>query len=81
MSKIIASAAIRGAHKIVERAEDTRPCFRRLRELRDTINDSGRLRRPLSELSMGMTQDFEVAVEEGATMVRIGSALFRGILT
>ena len=66
---------------IVERAEDTRPCFRRLRELRDTINDSGRLRRPLTELSMGMTQDFEAAVEEGATMVRIGSALFRGILT
>jgi hypothetical protein len=66
---------------IVERAEDTRPRFRRLRELRDTINDSGRLRRPLTELSMGMTQDFEVAVEEGATMVRIGSALFRGILT
>jgi len=66
---------------IVERAEEARPCFRRLRELRDTINESSRLRRPLSELSMGMTQDFDVAVEEGATMVRIGSALFRGVLT
>ena len=66
---------------IVERAEETRPCFRRLRELRDRVNDSGRLSRPLTELSMGMSQDFEVAIEEGATMVRIGSALFRGITT
>jgi len=66
---------------IVERAEEARPCFRRLRELRDRLNDSGRRGRPLSELSMGMTQDFEVAIEEGATLVRIGSALFRGITT
>jgi len=66
---------------IVERSADTRPYFRRLRELRDRINDSASLRRPLTELSMGMTQDFEVAIDEGATMVRIGSALFRGIVT
>lgn len=48
--------------------EDVRPVFRQLRELRDAIG--------LPELSMGMTDDFEVAVEEGATMVRIGRALF-----
>ncbi len=66
---------------IAARAEETRPCFRRLRELRDRLNGSGGLSRPLTELSMGMTQDFEVAIEEGATLVRIGSALFRGITT
>ncbi len=49
--------------------EQTRPVFRRMRELRDALG--------LTELSMGMTGDFEVAVEEGATMVRIGRALFR----
>ena len=47
-----------------------RPCFRELKKLADAHN--------LKEISMGMTQDFEVAVEEGATMVRIGSAIFRG---
>jgi len=61
---------------LVEDAEQTRPLFRRLRELRDE-NADRYPRAPLAELSMGMTQDFEVAVEEGATMVRIGSALFR----
>lgn len=50
--------------------EDTRPVFRTLRELADANG--------LSELSMGMTEDFEVAIEEGATMVRIGRALFSG---
>lgn len=64
---------------IVEQAGEARPCFRRLRELRDHLNGSLPLRRALTELSMGMSQDYEVAVEEGATMVRIGSALFRGI--
>jgi PLP dependent protein len=49
-------------------AEKTRPSFRRLRELRDETG--------LRELSMGMTQDFEIAIEEGATMVRIGTAVF-----
>jgi len=60
---------------LVERAEDARPFFRRLRELRDRIRDAYP-ELALSELSMGMTNDFEVAVEEGATMVRIGRALF-----
>lgn len=54
--------------------EAVRPVFRRLRELRGEL---GRLLgAPLSHLSMGMSDDFEVAVEEGATMVRIGRAIF-----
>jgi pyridoxal phosphate enzyme (YggS family) len=53
-----------------------RPYFVRLRELRDTLQASGILSPQMSELSMGMTGDYEAAVEEGATMVRIGTALF-----
>jgi len=56
--------------------EEARPYFRRLREIRDEINTSGIMGYPLKELSMGMSHDFEVAVEEGATMVRIGTAIF-----
>lgn len=54
--------------------EGTRPMFRLLRSLRDDL--AARLGRPLPVLSMGMTLDFEVAIEEGATIVRIGTALF-----
>jgi len=54
--------------------ELSRPWFRRLRELRDRA--ALRLARPLPELSMGMTDDFEVAIEEGATLVRVGRAIF-----
>jgi hypothetical protein len=50
-----------------------RPFFRRLRTLRDKLAGEGF---HLTELSMGMTHDFEVAIEEGATMVRIGTAIF-----
>ena len=53
---------------IVADPEDTRPIFRRLRELRDRLG--------LRELSMGMSSDYAVAVEEGASMVRIGRAIF-----
>ncbi len=53
--------------------EEVRPFFRHLRELRDALGAEGF---PLRELSMGMTNDFEVAVEEGATLVRIGTAIF-----
>jgi uncharacterized pyridoxal phosphate-containing UPF0001 family protein len=53
--------------------EATRPYFRKLRELRDRLGGEGYR---LPELSMGMSQDFEEAVEEGATMVRIGTAIF-----
>jgi pyridoxal phosphate enzyme (YggS family) len=58
---------------IPERPEDARPFFARLRALRDGIRE----RHPdVLELSMGMSLDYEVAVEEGATMVRVGTALF-----
>jgi pyridoxal phosphate enzyme (YggS family) len=53
-----------------------RACFRRLRELRDRLQEQFGIALP--ELSMGMTDDFEIAVVEGATMVRIGRALFGG---
>lgn len=58
-----------------EDPERTRPVFRGLRELRDELNRSGIAASPLAELSMGMSNDFEVAVEEGATWVRIGTVL------
>ena len=57
-----------------EDPERTRPYFRRLRELRDEMVAGGLLQG--TELSMGMSHDFEVAVEEGATLVRVGTALF-----
>ncbi|WNQ13528.1 YggS family pyridoxal phosphate-dependent enzyme [Paenibacillus aurantius] len=57
------------------RAEETRPVFRRLRELRDELNERGILPQPVNELSMGMSNDFEVAVEEGATWIRLGTVL------
>ena len=57
--------------------EAVRPVFATLRQLRDRINREAHLPRPLAELSMGMTQDYEVAIEEGATIVRVGTALFR----
>jgi len=55
--------------------EETRPVFRALRQLRDELNASSVLDEPLTELSMGMSNDFEVAVEEGATWVRLGTVL------
>ncbi len=55
--------------------EGARPLFRRLRELRDEATRAG-LAPAFAHLSMGMSEDFEVAVEEGATMVRIGRAIF-----
>jgi pyridoxal phosphate enzyme (YggS family) len=56
--------------------EQARPYFRRLRELRDELAGKGAFGESKGELSMGMTHDFEVAIEEGATMVRIGTAIF-----
>jgi len=56
--------------------ERVRPFFRRLRELRDALKLQGRFDSSAGELSMGMSQDFEVAIEEGSTMVRIGTAIF-----
>jgi pyridoxal phosphate enzyme (YggS family) len=59
-----------------ENPEDVRPWFRRLREERQRLLDAGVPGEHLAELSMGMSHDFEVAVEEGATLVRVGSAIF-----
>jgi pyridoxal phosphate enzyme (YggS family) len=58
----------------LEDPEQIRPFFRKLRELRDSL--SRRTGRPLPELSMGMSHDFEIAIEEGATQVRLGTAIF-----
>jgi pyridoxal phosphate enzyme (YggS family) len=58
-----------------ENPQDVRPYFQRLRELRERLRDDG-ANLDLKELSMGMTHDYTVAVEEGATIVRIGTALF-----
>ena len=59
-----------------ENPEDARPWFVRLRGHRDRLLDSGVPPAMLRELSMGMSHDFAVAIEEGATMVRIGTAIF-----
>ncbi|RUS48421.1 YggS family pyridoxal phosphate-dependent enzyme [Cohnella sp. AR92] len=56
-------------------AEQTRPVFRALRLLRDELNESRAFAEPLTELSMGMSGDFEIAIEEGATWVRLGTVL------
>lgn len=56
--------------------EEVRPCFRTLRELKEKIIDARLPNVEMEYLSMGMTSDFEVAIEEGANMVRIGTAIF-----
>ncbi|QQS49253.1 MAG: YggS family pyridoxal phosphate-dependent enzyme [Acidobacteriota bacterium] len=60
----------------LEDLEELRPFFRRLRKLRDEAIGAGIVGPEFTELSMGMSHDFEVAIEEGATMVRIGTAIF-----
>lgn len=58
---------------IPQRPEDSRPHFEMLRELRDAVSETAP---GVSELSMGMTDDFEVAIEEGASIIRVGRAIF-----
>ena len=60
----------------VENPEEARPWFRRLRDMRDRLTDEGVSPALVRELSMGMSHDFEVAVQEGSTIVRIGTAIF-----
>lgn len=60
----------------LQRPEDSRWVFRDLRELRDSLREMPLNGVELDELSMGMTNDFKVAVEEGATIVRVGRAIF-----
>ena len=59
-----------------EDVEQVRPFFRRLRELRDELRTQGAFGDRPGELSMGMTHDYEIAIAEGATMLRIGTAIF-----
>ncbi len=59
-----------------ENPEDGRPYFRRLREIAERINHLRMLRVDLQELSMGMSHDYAIAIEEGATIVRVGTAIF-----
>ena len=69
--------SVRGLMAIPPWAEDpeaSRPWFRKLSELRDRLEDE--VSHPLPELSMGMSHDFEIAIAEGATMVRVGTAIF-----
>ena len=62
----------------VDDPEAARPFFRRLRDVRERLLARGVAASALNELSMGMSHDFEVAVEEGATLVRVGTAIFGG---
>ena len=59
-----------------EKAELTRPYFVKLRELHDRLVEQRAFGDGDGELSMGMTHDFEIAIEEGATMIRVGTAIF-----
>jgi uncharacterized pyridoxal phosphate-containing UPF0001 family protein len=59
-----------------EDTEGARPYFRRLRKLRDQLTARNLPAVTLEVLSMGMSHDFEVAIEEGSTCVRVGSAIF-----
>ena len=64
---------------LVDDPERARPTFRGLRQLRDELRQRTGDATLLPELSMGMSNDFEVAIEEGATLYRIGSLLFEGL--
>ena len=59
-----------------ENPDCARPYFKTLRELRNKLQKEGHFRERSGELSMGMSHDFEIAIEEGATMVRVGTAIF-----
>jgi PLP dependent protein len=74
---LLASLDLRGLMAVPPYSDDperVRPYFQQLRELRDAL--AQRLGRPLPTLSMGMSHDFEVAIEEGASEIRLGTALF-----
>lgn len=59
-----------------DNAEDVRPYFKRLCELRNALRSQNAFSNGRGELSMGMSQDYEIAIEEGATVVRVGTAIF-----
>jgi hypothetical protein len=77
----LAKLELRGLMTVPPYTEDpqgARPYFRKLRELRDQIAVRGLPRVSMDELSMGMSHDFEVAIEERSTCVRVGTAIFGG---
>src|SRR5438067_6249442 len=61
---------------LFDEAEKARPYFKCLRELRDELQKEGAFDERPGDLSMGMTHDFEIAIEEGATIIRVGTAIF-----
>ncbi|MEW6189680.1 MAG: YggS family pyridoxal phosphate-dependent enzyme [Actinomycetota bacterium] len=63
---------------LIEDTEETRPVFRRLRKLGENVKELNLPRVEMEYLSMGMTNDFEIAIEEGSNMVRIGTGIFKG---
>ncbi len=76
---LLPNLAVRGLMTMAPYCDDpenSRPYFKSLRDLRDDINNAGITGVTLEELSMGMTDDFEVAIEEGATIIRVGRAIF-----
>ncbi|MBA2754397.1 MAG: YggS family pyridoxal phosphate-dependent enzyme [Chloroflexia bacterium] len=72
-TKVLLPVGVMTIAPLVEDADDVRPVFRTLRQLRDTVRESVPT---LEALSMGMSNDLDVAIEEGATAVRVGRALF-----
>jgi pyridoxal phosphate enzyme (YggS family) len=64
---------------LADDSEESRPTFAAVRQFRDNLRAKVEPPHELAHLSMGMTNDFEVAIEEGATMVRVGTALFEGL--
>jgi uncharacterized pyridoxal phosphate-containing UPF0001 family protein len=66
-----------GMAAYAEEKESCRPAFQLLRNTRDKLSDL--LGKKLPELSMGMSNDFEIAIEEGATLIRLGSILWEGL--
>ena len=80
--RTLSHVCVRGLMTMAAIADDPeacRPTFARLRELRNELRLMVGAAHPLNELSMGMSSDFEIAIEEGATCVRIGTILFTGL--
>jgi hypothetical protein len=75
----LASLELRGLMTVPpfpDNPEEVRPFFRQLRQLRDEAQRAGVVGERFRDLSMGMSHDFEIAIEEGATLIRIGTAIF-----
>jgi PLP dependent protein len=77
LNKVIVSGLM-AVPPYFEDPEKVRSYFSQLRELKNTINRMAMDNLKISHLSMGMSHDYEIAIEEGATIIRIGTALFGG---